>query len=540
MQGLMMAMPLMISSLIQHAARYHSDTEIVSRTVEGGISRYTWCDAERRARQLAQALLERGVQSGERIATLAWNGFRHLELYYAVSGIGSICHTVNPRLFADQINYILNHAEDTHVFFDLTFLPLLEKLAPSCPGVRAWIVMTDDAHMPVSSLPHLLCYEDLIARQSGDFTWPQFDEKTASALCYTSGTTGNPKGVLYSHRSTVLHAYALALQDTSDLSARAVVLPVVPMFHVSAWGIPYAAALVGAKLVLPGAAYDGASLYELLESERVTATAGVPTVWLNLLQYMRQNGLRFRTLQTVLIGGAAAPRALIEAFQEEFGVSVRHAWGMTETSPLGVANTFKSKHLARSKDERDELQVKQGRAICGVEMKIIDGEGRQLPNDGNAFGDLMVRGPWIAERYFGDAESALVDGWFPTGDVATIDADGYLNITDRSKDVIKSGGEWISSIALENTAVAHPAVAEAAVIGIRHTKWDERPLLIVVKKPDAELTREEILKFFEGKVAKWMIPDDAVFVDSLPHTATGKLLKTKLREEFRNYALPAA
>jgi len=540
MHGLMMNMPLNISALIQHADRCHGDTEIVSRTVEGGVHRYTYTDAHRRSRQLANALIALGVKTSDRVATLAWNGHRHFEMYFGVSGIGAVCHTVNPRLFPEQISYIVNHAEDTYLFFDLTFLPLVEKLAPHCGGVRGWVAMTDRAHMPPSSLD-LLCYEDLVNAHSDQFDWPGLDENLASSLCYTSGTTGNPKGVLYSHRSTILHAYAACMPDALNLSARDVVLPVVPMFHVNAWGLPYSAPLVGAKLVFPGAQLDGASLVELFEAERVTCSAGVPTIWLGLLQHVKAKGIGFGTLKRTVIGGSACPPAMIRTFEDDYGVQVLHAWGMTELSPLGTVNTFKSRHLAWSDEARHALQNKQGRAIFGVEMKIVDDDGKALPHDGKAFGDLLVRGPWITREYFrGEGGDPLVDGWFPTGDVATLDPDGFMQITDRSKDVIKSGGEWISSIDLENTAMAHPAVGEAAVVGVAHPKWDERPLLVVVKKPGAELTRDELLKFFEGRVAKWWIPDDVVFVDALPHTATGKLLKTKLREDFKAHELPGA
>ena len=510
MLGLMMNTPLLISSLIRHADHYHGDREIVSRAVEGGLHRYTYTQAHRRARQLANALTALGVRPGDRVATLAWNGYRHFEAYYAISGMGAVCHTVNPRLFPEQIAFIINHAEDGYVLFDSTFLKLMEGLAPRCKGVKGYIVMTDQAHMPDTMLPAVRCYEDLLDGHSENFDWPDLDENTASGLCYTSGTTGNPKGVLYSHRATVLHAMTIALPDAMNLSARDCVLPVVPMFHVNAWGIPFTAPLTGAKLVLPGAGLDGANLYELFEREQVTFS-----------------------------GGVAAPPAIIKAFQENHGVQVLHAWGMTEMSPLGVVNTFKAKHASLTPAQRDALQSKQGRPLFGVEMTIVDSTGHALPHDGSAFGDLMVRGPWICQHYFhGDDGNLLRDGWFPTGDVATIDPDGYLQITDRSKDVIKSGGEWISSITLENTAMGHPAVAEVAVIGVTHPKWTERPLLIAVKKSGMELTKQELLQYFAGKVEKWWIPDDAVFVEQLPHTATGKLLKTKLREEFKAYRLP--
>ncbi len=542
MHGLMMNMPLLISSLIRHASQYHGDTEIVSRLTEGGIHRYTYVDAHKRSRQLANALIKLGIKPSERIGTLAWNGFRHLETYFAVSGMGAVLHTINPRLFPEQIAYIVNHADDQYVFFDITFAPLIDGVAPHCKNIKGWVAMTDRAHMPSMKTTGVLCYEELVAAESDEYEWPVFDENTASSLCYTSGTTGNPKGVLYSHRTTILHSYAIALPDVMNLSARDVILPVVPMFHVNAWGTPYACAMVGAKIVFPGAGLDGASLYELFENERVTMSAGVPTVWLGLLNYVKQNNLKFTTMNRTVIGGSACPPAMIKTFQDEFGVRVLHAWGMTELSPLGTLNTFKDKHFSMTEEQRFAIQQKQGRVIFGVEMKIIDGDGKNLAHDGKAFGDLLVRGPWVVGEYFkSEGGNPLTpEGWFPTGDVASIDADGYMQITDRSKDVIKSGGEWISSIDLENLAMAHPDVAEAAVIGIYHPKWDERPLLVVVKKPGAAVTREDLLKFFDGKIAKWWMPDDVAFVEQLPHTATGKILKRKLREDFKAYKLPTA
>ena len=542
MHGLMMNMPLLISSLIRHASEHHADTEIVSRLTEGGIHRYTYADAHKRSRQLANALITLGIQPGDRIGTLAWNGFRHFETYFAVSGMGAVLHTINPRLFPEQIAYIVNHADDQYVFFDITFAALIDGIAPHCKNVKGWVAMTDRTHMPAMKTSAVLCFEELVASASDRYEWPTFDENTASSLCYTSGTTGNPKGVLYSHRTTILHTYAIALPDVMNLSARDVILPVVPMFHVNAWGTPYACAMVGAKIVFPGAGLDGASLHELFESEGVTLSAGVPTVWLGLLNYVKQNNLKFTTMNRTVIGGSACPPAMIKAFQDDYGVRVLHAWGMTEMSPLGTLNTFKEKHFKLNEAERFALQQKQGRAIFGVEMRIIGSDGKDLPHDGKAFGDLLVRGPWIVREYFKSegGDPLTPDGWFPTGDVATIDFDGFMQITDRSKDVIKSGGEWISSIDLENLAIAHPDVAEAAVIGIVHPKWDERPLLVVVKKAGASVSKEDLLKFFEGKIAKWWMPDDVAFVDQLPHTATGKLLKTKLREDFKDYRLPTA
>jgi 3-(methylthio)propionyl---CoA ligase len=539
MQGLMMDVPLMISSLIRHADRYHGDTQIVSRTVEGPIHRYTYSDAHRRARQLAVALSKLGVRPGDRVGTLAWSTNRHFELYYAVSGIGAVIHTVNPRLFHEQIAYIVAHAEDSLLFFDTTFTAIVDQLAANCGSVRAWIAMTDRAHMPHTTARPLLCYEDIVGAASDHFEWPVFDENTASGLCYTSGTTGHPKGVLFSHRSTVLHAYANALPDTKNTSARSVTLPVVPMFHVNAWGLPYTGPLVGAKLVFPGPRLDAASLYELIEGERVDSMSGVPTVWLGLIDYMRQGNRRFTTLRHATIGGAACPEAMLRALTEEFGLQVIHGWGMTEMSPVGTINTPKAKHASLTGDEKLQLGIKQGRPPYGVDIRVVGANGCELPRDGRSAGDVQVRGPWIMRRYFRDegVDAVTPDGWLPTGDVGTLDADGYLQITDRSKDVIKSGGEWVSSIELENIAVGHPAVAEAAVIGVAHPKWGERPLLVVVKKPGVDLTRDAMLAFYDGRTAKWSAPADVVFVEELPHTATGKLSKVTLRERFRDYRL---
>ena len=538
LMGQMMDMPLLVSSLLHHAARHFGDTEIVTRRVEGGIHRYTYADCEIRAKQLAQALQAAGVQRGERVGTLAWNTYRHLEVYYGVSGMGAVCHTINPRLFVEQIAYIVNHAEDRFILFDITFAALVDQLAAQCPQVRGWIALTDRAHLPAMQTP-VLCYEDLLAAQDGSYEWPQFDERSASGLCYTSGTTGHPKGALYSHRSTVLHAYGAALPDAMGCSALDVIMPVVPMFHVNAWGIPYAAPLVGAKLVLPGKDLDGASLYALMEDEQVSFSAGVPTVWLGLLNHVTQNQLRFSTFKRTVIGGSACPPAMLRCFEDQFAVRVIHAWGMTELSPLGTLANLKSKHLSLSPEARRHLLEKQGHVIYGIDMRIVGPAGEALPWDGVAFGDLQVRGPWVIERYFGETQSPLVDGWFPTGDVATIDADGFMQITDRSKDVIKSGGEWISSIDIENVAMAHPQVAEAACIACTHPKWGERPLLVVVLRAGATLDRDTLLQFYEGRVAKWWIPDDVVFVPEIPHTATGKIQKLKLRAVFKNHVLPS-
>jgi len=542
MLGLMQTQPLLISSLIAFAERHNGDGEIVSRRVEGDIHRYTWRDVARRARQVARALDAGNLLFSDRVATLAWNGYRHLELYFGVSGSGRVLHTINPRLHPEQIAWIANHAEDQVLCFDATFLPIVQAIHVKCPTIRQYVLLCDPGKVPTDTgIPNLVSYEDWIGGQPTEYEWPSFDENSASSMCYTSGTTGNPKGALYSHRSTILHAYAAALPDVMGLRAADSVLPVVPMFHVNAWGIPYSAALAGCKLVFPGPALDGKSVYELIEAEKVTFAAGVPTVWQMLLSHLKPNGLRFSTLQRTVIGGSACPPAMIQAFREDYGVEVLHAWGMTEMSPLGTLCTLKNKHLLLPEAEQMKIRLKQGRAIYGVDMKIVGEGGKELPWDGKTFGDLYVRGPWIVREYYkGEGGDPLVDGWFPTGDVATIDPDGYMQITDRSKDVIKSGGEWISSIDIENIAMAHPAVQMAACVGMPHPKWDERPIVAVVKKPGTEVTREELLKFYEGKIAKWQIPDDVVFVESIPLGATGKMLKTRLREQLKDYRLPTA
>lgn len=543
MLGLMQSQPLLISSLISFAERHHGDGEIVSRRVEGDIHRYTYRDLARRSRQLANALDALGLQFSDRVASLAWNGYRHMEMYFGVSGSGRVLHTINPRLHPDQIAWIVNHAEDQVLCFDMTFLPLVQAVHAKCPTVKKWVALCDSDKLPADSgIPGLTSYEDWIGGASVEYQWPTFDENSASSMCYTSGTTGNPKAALYSHRSTTLHAYAAALPDVMNLSARDAVLPVVPMFHVNAWGIPYSAALTGCKVVFPGPALDGKSVHDLIEAEGVTFAAGVPTVWQMLLNHVKSAGLKFSTLRRTVIGGSACPPAMITAFQDEYGVSVLHAWGMTEMSPLGTLCTLKNKHLQMGKDEQMHILQKQGRAIYGVDMKIVGADGQEQPWDGKSYGDLLVRGPWILDSYY-RGESPLVKdeqgrGWFPTGDVATIDPDGFMQITDRSKDVIKSGGEWISSIDIENIAMAHPAVAMAACVGMPHPKWDERPIVVVALRPGAQVTREELLKFYEGKTAKWQIPDDVVFVDAIPLGATGKMLKTRLREQLAGYQLP--
>ena len=540
MFGLMQQQSLLISSLIEFANRHHGDGEVVSRRVEGDVHRYTWADVANRSRQMANALNGLKLVQGARVATLAWNGYRHLELYFGVSGSGRVLHTLNPRLHPDQVAWIANHAEDEILFFDMTFLPLVQAVHDKCTTIKRWVALCDEDKLPSDSgIPNLTCYETLIAGQSTNYTWPELDENTASSMCYTSGTTGNPKAALYSHRSTLLHAYAAALPDVMCISARDSILPVVPMFHVNAWGIPYSAAMTGAKLVFPGPALDGKSIYELIEAEKVTFAAGVPTVWQMLLSHMKPNGLNFSSLKRTVIGGSACPPAMIDAFRESYGVDVLHAWGMTEMSPLGTLCTLKNKHLNLSEEAQMKLRLKQGRSIFGVDMKIVNEAGESLPHDGKTYGDLLVKGPWIIREYYKqEGPSPLLDGWFPTGDVATIDEDGFMQITDRSKDVIKSGGEWISSIDIENIAMAHPDILMAACIGMPHPKWDERPVVCVVKKPGAHLLASDLLKFYEGKTAKWQIPDDVIFVDAIPLGATGKMLKTKLRTQLTDYKLP--
>ncbi len=541
MRGLMMDTQLMISSLLRFADKNYPEQEIVSVTADNPRHCYTFRESFQRTRQLANALNRLGAEAGDRIATLAWNDYRHFELYYAVSCNAMVCHTINPKLFPEQVAYIINHAEDKFIFVDLLVVPLLEALANELKAVRGIIVLTDEDHMPKTTLPNVMCYETLIAAETDNFEWPEFDENTASSLCYTSGTTGHPKGVLYSHRSTMLHAYASCLPDVLGLSGHDTIMPVVPMFHANGWGIPYGALLAGAKFVFPGPKMgDGETLQRLMQEESITIASGVPTIWLGLLSYLKNSGKRIDSIKRLSVGGAACPLSSIEGFRDEFGITVSQGWGMTETSPLGTVFSLKSSNKDLPPDEVAKLQAKQGRGVFGIEMKVTDPNGEELPWDGVAFGSLKVRGPWVCSSYFkmDDASPLDDDGWFETGDVATIDPDGYMQITDRTKDVIKSGGEWISSIDLENAAVDNPKVAEAAVIGRYHPKWSERPLLIAVKNTGVEIDKEEVLNWLSDRVAKMWQPDDVVFVDELPHTATGKINKLALREQFKDYKFP--
>jgi acyl-CoA synthetase (AMP-forming)/AMP-acid ligase II len=544
MRGLMMDTPLSIISLTQFAAINHSDTEIVSRTVEGPLHRYTYGDSYRRMQSLAHVLRGLDVDLGTRVATLAWNGFRHFELYYAVSGIGAVCHTVNPRLTPEQIRFILDHAGDQVVFTDLSFVGLLEGLCEQLPNVKAYVVMTDRDHMPQTRLRNVFCYEEEIAKTSDHFAWPALDENTASSLCYSSGTTGEPKGTLYSHRSTVLHALAAAFPDNFAYSSSETVLPVVPLFHVNAWGVPYACPMVGAKIVFPGAGVDPRSLFELIQSERVTFALGVPTIWAQFLEYLRTTGARPSHLKRITSGGSAVPPSMISAYAKEFGIEIRQGWGMTEMSPIGLQGTLKGKQLDLGEAEKLRVRSKQGRPVYGVDVRIVDSDGEGLPRDGIAFGELCVRGPWVLSAYYDNPKASEnsfdADGWFHTGDVATIDGDGFVQIVDRTKDVIKSGGEWISSIEIESVASGHPDIAEAAVIGLPHPRWGERPLLLVVAKPGRSPARQEIVGYLADRLPKLAVPDDVLFVGSLPRNATGKILKTKLREEFAHHKFQSA
>lgn len=533
MHGLMMDTQLSIASILQHAEKVHTHSEIVSRKPEGGVFRYTYGDAGKRARQAANVLTKLGVKQQDRVATLAWNTHRHFELYFAVSGSGAILHTVNPRLFPEQIIYILNHAEDEVLFLDIQFVPIIEAVHDKLPLLKHIVLMVDKDSMPESKLD-LLCYEELMAEQTDQYDWPQLEENSAATLCYTSGTTGNPKGVLFSHRSTVIHALAALTRDALGMCNQTTVLPVVPMFHVNAWGVPYGAAAGGSKLVLPGAGMDGASLYELIDGEEVDLLLGVPTVWLGLLQHCEKENLTLTSVKEVVVGGSAAPLSMIKAFQEKHDAFLIHAWGMTELSPLGTVNNMNRYMQSLSQEERYQLQTKQGRPVYGIELRIVDEDNKELPHDGKVFGRLQVRGPWVASSYYKqDDTSDWCDGWFDTGDVATLDEKGYMNIVDRAKDVIKSGGEWISSIDVENIALGHDGVVECAVVGVPHPKWDERPLLLVVKAEGSDLDKQGMLDYLSDKIVKWWMPDEVLFVEELPHTPTGKLLKRELRDQYQ-------
>ncbi len=541
MLGLMQDWPLLLHKIIDHAAVQHGTREVVSRAVEdGSLRRSSYAQIRSRALRVAKRLTREGMKMGDRLATLAWNTERHLELWYGISGIGAITHTVNPRLFPEQIAWIINHAEDRLLFLDLSFVPLVEQLQDKLASVERFIILTDAAHLPDTGLRGAVAFEDWLTGADADFAWPSFDENTAAGLCYTSGTTGGPKGVLYSHRSNVLHAMAAAAPDFLNLSSRDTAMPVVPLFHANSWSLAYSAPMTGAKLVMPGAKLDGASLHALLEGEGITMTAAVPTVWLGLLQYLESSGASLSTLKRVVIGGSACPRAMTEVFERKYGITVSHAWGMTEMSPLGSFCSVKPVYQHLQGEDLLDLKMKQGHPLFGVEFRLTDDADRDLPWDGKTFGRLKVKGPAVTKAYFKREDEALLDerGFFDTGDVCTIDPAGYMLVTDRSKDVIKSGGEWISSIELENLAIGHPDVAEAAVIGVPHPKWDERPLLVVVPKRGRELRREDLLGFMSGKIARWWLPDDVVLVDEIPHTATGKIQKTALREQFKDYRLP--
>jgi fatty-acyl-CoA synthase len=539
MLGLMQDWQLLCHRIIDHAARYHAERPVVTRSIEGPIHTTNYAEVRARALRVAQRLERDGIKLGDRVATLAWNTWRHLEAWYGIMGIGAVYHTVNPRLFPDQISWIVNHAEDRVMMVDTSFLPIIEKLADRLKPIERYIVLTDSAHMPATTLRNVVSYEEWIGEADGDFAWKSFDENTAAGMCYTSGTTGNPKGVVYSHRSNVLHSMMAAQADAMSVCSRDVIMPVVPMFHANCWGLALTSPMVGAAMVMPGAKLDGTSIYELLDTYRVSFSAAVPTVWLMLLQHLESTGRKLPYLKHVVIGGSAAPRAMIQKFQDNYGVEICHAWGMTEMSPLGTLGTLKPEYAALTGEAKLDVQAKQGHPPFGVEMKIVDDNDRELPRDGKTFGRLKVRGPSVTRAYFKEDSDVLdAEDFFDTGDVATLDRYGYMQITDRSKDVIKSGGEWISSIDLENLAVGHPKVAEAAVIGVRHPKWDERPLLVIVLKEGQSVTKADMIAFFEGKIAKWWMPDDVAFVDEIPHTATGKILKTALRERFKNYAFP--
>lgn len=539
MFGKMMHQSLLISNLIEHAAKYHTDTSIISREVNGKITTTNWSQVQKNTKKLANAFTNFGLEMGDRLATIAWNNYRHLESWYAISGSGYICHTINPRLFPEQLVFIINDAQDKAIFFDSTFLPLIQAIQGKVPTVERFICFGSHDEKIVEALPDVLFYDELIQHQSTEFDWPQFSEETPSSLCYTSGTTGNPKGVLYSHRSTLLHTMSISLPDSLNLSAKDIVMPVVPMFHVNAWGVPYAAAMVGCTIVLPGPNLDGDSLVSLIDDYKVTVALGVPTIWQGLLAAAKKRGTKLESMSRNVVGGAACPPSIIRDFKNNYDCDTIHAWGMSETSPLGTANQPKAKHYALNDEEFEKLRLTQGRPPFGVELRIVNGDSTTaLPNDGHTQGNLQIRGPWIVENYFNQEKSALTaDGWFDTGDIATIDADGYMSICDRAKDLIKSGGEWISSVELENIAVGHPEIRMAAAIAARHPKWDERPILIAVKQENATLTEEEALAYFDNKIARWQIPDVVIFVDALPINGTGKIVKAELRTKFGDVLL---
>ena len=530
--GKMMERPLLISAILEHGADQFGQQSIVSRETHGALHRYTFAEMAIRSKQLANALASIGLKLGSVVGTIAWNNYRHLESYYAVSGSGMIMHTCNPRLHPDQLSYIINHAEDEAIFFDSTFAPLIKAIAPSCPKVKHWICLSDKTNASEIENIEVKNYEDLIASHDPVFRWPDLDEKSGAALCYTSGTTGNPKGVLYSHRAIALSALSACLPNVLSMSSQDTVLPVVPMFHINAWCLPYASLIAGSKLVLPGPKLDGASIYELIESEKVTISAGVPTIWMGLVQHLEKNNLKFSTMRRTGVGGSAMPRALIAKFNDVYNVDVRHGWGMTETTAVATMSNLSLSEIEWPAEQRHDLVAKQGKSVFGVELKIVDEDGNSLPRDGTSQGELMVRGQWIVEKYHKADKTALVDGWFPTGDIATISPDGVMQIRDRTKDVIKSGGEWISSIDLENAVAAHPDVAMAAVIGVKHPKWDERPLLLIVPKPEKSLEKQEIIDFLTERVAKWWVPDEVIFVQSLPVGGTGKVQKSDLRLKY--------
>ncbi len=531
--GLMMDRPLLISGIIEHAAAQFGDTVIASRETHGPIFRYTYAECAARARRLANALLGLGMKAGGAVGSIAWNNHRHLEAYYAVSGSGLLMHTCNPRLHPQQLIYIINHAEDRVMLFDATFAALIKSIAPHCPQVQAWVCLSDAANLPEdAAISGLICYEDFIAPHGAEFDWPEFDERSAAALCYTSGTTGNPKGAMYSHRSMVLNAMMICAPGLLSVGPRETILPIVPMFHINGWCIPYAALIGGAKLVLPGPRLDCVGLYEMLEGEKVTVSAGVPTVWVGLMQYLEQQGLRFSTLRRMVSGGSALPLSLIAVLQDKYGLDVRHGWGMTETVAVATLSSLDGRQLQLPAPEQHAIIARQGKAVFGIDIKVVDAQGTPLPRDGTSQGELMVRGQWIVSAYYKSDSSALVNGWFPTGDIATIDANGVMQIRDRVKDLIKTGGEWISSIDLENAATGHPAVAAAAVIAVKHPKWQERPLLFVVRKPGRNLEREEVLEYLSTQVARLCVPDEVIFLEALPLGGTGKVQKAVLREKY--------